>query len=105
MTALITLPKSIKKDETIEIKTLVSHHMETGYRRDMAGRVIARDILKEFIVFFNNKPIFEAVLSPAIAANPYVAFFYKVEQPGEMRFIWRDEKGGEIVETRTLTFS
>ena len=103
MAAIITFPKSIKAGETVEIKTLFSHHMETGYRREMSGVFIPRDIIKHFQIKFENKLVFEAILSPAISANPYFSFMFLALKSGEMTFIWRDEKGVESVETRFIS--
>ena len=72
--ALIRVPSSARRGEIIEIKTLISHVMESGYRRTEQGTVIPRDILRQFVCTYNGVEIFRAEIYQAIAANPYIAF-------------------------------
>ena len=71
---LINLPSRAKRGELIEIKTLIAHPMETGYRLDSTGAAIPRDIISRFACTYNGDEIFRAELFPAIAANPFIAF-------------------------------
>ena len=43
--ALINVPPKAKRGEVIEIKALISHQMETGFRHDNTGKTIPRDII------------------------------------------------------------
>jgi sulfur-oxidizing protein SoxZ len=89
----LKVPKEARKGEVIEIKTLLSHVMETGQRKDAAGNVIPRKIINKFTAEFNGKPVFSADLEPAIAANPYLQFTAKVDESGTFKFIWADDDG------------
>ncbi|MDU1691681.1 MAG: thiosulfate oxidation carrier complex protein SoxZ, partial [Bradyrhizobium sp.] len=62
----IKLPKEAKKGEIIQIKTLVSHLMESGQRKDAQGKPIARKIINKFTCEFNGRPVFSCALEPAI---------------------------------------
>ena len=62
--------QTAKRGEVIEIKTLVAHAMETGFRRTQTGELIPRDIITQFVCTYNGVEIFRAELHPAIAANP-----------------------------------
>ena len=73
--ALINVPAKAKRGEIIEIKTLMSHIMETGYRHTADGEVVPRDIITSFSCRYNGIEIFRADLFPAIAANPFITFF------------------------------
>ncbi|MGH6783886.1 MAG: thiosulfate oxidation carrier complex protein SoxZ, partial [Sphingomicrobium sp.] len=84
--ALINVPKKAKRGEVIEIKTLVSHAMETGYRRDNMGAAIPRDIINSFVCAYNGEEVFRAELFPAIAANPFLAFHTIVTESGTLTF-------------------
>ena len=66
----IRVPQTAKKDEVIEIKTLISHPMESGQRKDSQGKIIPRKIINKMTVAYNGKQIFEAKLEPAISALP-----------------------------------
>ena len=56
--ALISVPTTAKRGEVLEIKTLVQHPMETGYRRDNAGGAIPRDIIEKFVCTYNGEEVF-----------------------------------------------
>jgi sulfur-oxidizing protein SoxZ len=91
--ALINVPAKAKRGETIEIKTLMSHIMETGYRHTASGEVIPRDIITSFICRFNGNEIFRADLFPAISANPFFTFFTIATESGKFEFEWIGDKG------------
>ena len=73
--ALINVPRKARRGEVIEIKALLSHPMETGYRRDNVGSPIPRDIISRFVCTYNGMEVFQADLFSAIAANPFLSFF------------------------------
>ena len=87
----LKLPKEAKKGELIEIKTLIPHIMESGQRKDKDGKTIPRKIINKFTAEFNGKPVFSANLDSAVAANPYMQFFAKVEESGTFKFSWTDD--------------
>jgi sulfur-oxidizing protein SoxZ len=91
--ALINVPAKAKRGEVIEIKTLMSHIMETGYRRTAAGELIPRDIITSFSCRYNGVEIFRADLFPAIAANPFISFFTVATESGKFEFDWAGDRG------------
>jgi sulfur-oxidizing protein SoxZ len=98
----IKLPDSAKIGEVIEIKTLVSHVMETGQRKDSDGKIIPRKILNSFLVTFAGAEVFSAELYPAISANPYLAFFMRVPSAGDFEFTWVEDGGNKIIDKQKL---
>jgi sulfur-oxidizing protein SoxZ len=82
--ALINVPSRAKRGDIIEIKTLMSHIMETGYRHTATGELVPRDIGAE---------IFRADLFPAIAANPFITFFTVTTESGKFDFEWIGDRG------------
>ena len=98
----IKLPESAKAGEVIEIKTLISHVMETGQRKDATGRVIPRDILNAFTASFAGREFFKATLHPGTSANPYLHFTMRVPGPGDLEFTWVDDAGTKISEKMKL---
>lgn len=100
---LINLPPRAKRGEIIEIKTLIAHPMETGYRLDNTGGAIPRHIINLFVCTYNGEEVFRAELFPAIAANPFLAFFTTATDSGEIVFRWSDDHGGTQIETRQIT--
>jgi sulfur-oxidizing protein SoxZ len=101
--ALINVPPKAKAGEIIEIKALISHPMETGYRPKGDGTFYPRDIIKTFVCMLNNEEIFRADLFPAMAANPFIAFTTIATESGSLVFSWTDDRGQTQVETAKLT--
>jgi sulfur-oxidizing protein SoxZ len=97
--------KEIKKGETIEIKTLVSHVMESGQRKDSAGKTIPRKIINKFTCELNGQLVFGCDLEPAISANPYFQFKLKPQESGTLKFTWIDDDGSKIEASETITVS
>jgi sulfur-oxidizing protein SoxZ len=93
--ALINVPKKAKRGEVIEIKTLVSHVMETGFRHGTNGQMIPRDIITTFTAAYNGEEIFATTLYPAIAANPFVTFHTIATESGTITFSWSGDNGFE----------
>jgi sulfur-oxidizing protein SoxZ len=91
--ARINVPRKAQRGEVIEIKTLVSHSMETGYRRDDAGNPIPRNIICQFLCTYNGVEVFRADFFPAVAANPFLSFFTVANESGILEFRWIDDYG------------
>ncbi len=100
--ALINVPATVKRGEVFEIKTLVSHPMETGYRPKGDGTFYPRDIIQKFVCTLNGEEIFRADLYPAIAANPFIAFTTTATKSGLLMFSWIDDRGEAIMESAKL---
>ena len=92
-TPRVRMPTTAKKDEVIEVKTLISHEMETGLRKDANGPPVPRRIIKQFVAKFNGREIMKADWHTAISANPYQGFFVKVPESGTFEFTWQDDNG------------
>jgi sulfur-oxidizing protein SoxZ len=90
---LINVPQKAKRGDTIEIKTLISHIMETGFRHDNVGQPIPRNIITNFVCRYNGEEIFSADLNPAIAANPFLSFFTLATESGTIDFEWTGDNG------------
>jgi sulfur-oxidizing protein SoxZ len=101
----IKVPQSVAPGEVIEIKTLATHIMETGNRKDAAGNKIPRDIIHTFTATFAGEEVFSAALGPGIAANPYIAFYLKVPGPGTLELVWLDDSGERTVATVPLNIA
>jgi sulfur-oxidizing protein SoxZ len=89
----IDVPKSARRGEVIEIKTLVAHHMETGFRRSQVGAPIARDIITTFVCRYNGVEVFRAELHPSVSANPYIQATTVATESGTLEFLWSGDNG------------
>jgi sulfur-oxidizing protein SoxZ len=101
----IRVPENAKAGDVIEVKTLISHVMETGQRKDRDGKPIPRNIINTFTATFNGKQVFKADLQPGISANPYLAFYMRVPGPGDLELTWLDDTGAKVVEKVRLNVS
>ena len=97
------MPATAKRGEIIEIKTLMAHPMETGYRAGSDGRVLPRDIIQRFTCSYNGVEIFRADLFPAMSANPFIAFSTVATESGTLTFTWQGDNGFSHSETAKIT--
>ena len=90
----VKLPKKAAKGDIIEIKTLISHKMESGFRKDSkTGELVPRSIINKFVCSFNGEQVFASDWHPAVSANPYMSFTFKAEESGTFLFEWTDDDG------------
>ena len=98
----VKLPEKIKKGEAFEIKTLITHPMESGQRKDAEGKTIPRLIINRFACSFNCEEIFAADWAAAISANPYLSFYANVTEGGKMDFEWVDDEGKKYIHSAII---
>jgi sulfur-oxidizing protein SoxZ len=101
--ARINLPATAKRGEIIEIRTLISHSMETGFRRDHLGVPLPRDIITGFVCTYNGVEVCRAVLHPAISANPYLTFSTIATESGTLVFKWSGDNGFTFTESAAIS--
>jgi sulfur-oxidizing protein SoxZ len=102
-TPRIRIPATAGAGETIVIRTLISHPMESGQRRDAAGALIPRKIINRFTVDFEGDLVIDAALEPAVSANPYFEIEAVVPRTGTFVFTWYDDDGSVYRTTETVT--
>lgn len=98
----VKVPKTADAGEVITIKTLISHKMESGQRKDGDGNVIPRNIINHFMAQFNGATVFEVDVQPAVSANPYIEFTMKVPESGDILFTWTDDDGTKYTDTKSI---
>ena len=101
----VKVPKKAKAGDTITIKTLISHKMESGQRKDKEGNIIPRSIINRFVAEFNGENVIDVTLEPAISTNPYFQFEAVVPETGEFKFIWYDDDGSVYETTKKIEVS
>ena len=101
--ALITMPASAVRGDVIEIRALIQHPMETGFRVGSEGQSLARDLVRRVECRFDGELVFAADLHPAISANPYLAFHMRASSSGTLTVSWRGDRGFTHSESRPLT--
>ncbi|MAQ36462.1 thiosulfate oxidation carrier complex protein SoxZ [Thioclava sediminum] len=101
----VKVPKKASAGDTITIKTLISHPMESGQRKDKDGNVIPREIINRFTCDFNGENVVDVTLEPAISTNPYIEFEAKVPESGEFKFTWYDDDGSTYEDSQKIEVS
>lgn len=108
--ALITVAKSAKSGDIIEVKALLQHPMETGYRRSSDGVLLPRNLVRKFScrLLAGRSPsavsalseaseagdlVFAATLHAAVAANPYLSFNLRATISGTLLLVWEGDQG------------
>ena len=90
----VRIPSKLKPGEIFEVKSLVTHQMESGQRTDKAsGKKIPRDIINKLRAVYNGKEVLVADWHPAVSANPFTSFYLKADKSGELVLTWTDDKG------------
>ena len=87
----IQLPPEAKRGEAVEVRVLIQHPMETGFRRNLEGKRVPRNVLHSLACRYNGVEVFRATLSSGIAANPTLRFYVRAEKSGELEFWWLDD--------------
>jgi sulfur-oxidizing protein SoxZ len=99
----VRIPAKAKKGEIIEIKTQISHDMETGLRKDAAGKTIPRHIITRFTCTWDDEPVISADWHQAVSANPFSSFFAVATASGKIKLTWFDENGENFQYVHDIT--
>jgi sulfur-oxidizing protein SoxZ len=102
MAARIQVSPNAKRGEVLEVRVLIQHPMETGYRHDDVGHLIKRNVINFLSCRYNGVEVFRADLSSGIAANPYVQFYTVAEASGELELYWIDDEGKQGSERQSI---
>ncbi|MBR9653362.1 thiosulfate oxidation carrier complex protein SoxZ [Thalassovita aquimarina] len=98
----VKAPKKAAAGETVTLKTLISHKMESGQRKNKDGSIIPRSIINRFTCEFNGKSVIDVTMEPAISTNPYFEFEAVVPEAGEFKFTWYDDDGSVYEESKKV---
>ncbi len=98
----VKVPKSASAGDIVTLKTLISHKMESGQRKDSDGNVIPRSIINRFTCEFNGALVVDVTMESAISTNPYFEFDAKVDAAGDFKFTWYDDDGAVYDTTKSI---
>ena len=97
------MPPRAKRGELIELRALIGHVMETGYRRTESGSLVPRDIIRQLVCSYNGAEVFRADFHPAIAANPLISFTTVATESGRIEFRWTGDNDFSATESAPIT--
>jgi len=101
--AIIQVPARAKRGEIIELRALIGHIMETGFRRTESGSLVPRDIIRQLVCSYNGAEVFRADFHPAIAANPLITFTTVATESGKIEFRWTGDNDFYATESAPIT--
>jgi sulfur-oxidizing protein SoxZ len=101
--ARIQLPQRVQRGELVEVRLSIQHAMETGFRLDANGQRIPRNAVHSLVCRYNGVEVFRATLGTGIAANPYLRFFTRAVESGDLEFWWLDDDEVEATARARLT--
>lgn len=101
----IRLPRSARAGEIVQVRTLITHPMETGNRRDESGNVVPRQIINRFTCAYDGKTVLDVDLGISVSANPFLEFDVKVDHSADFVFTWHDDNGAVYTETQSFEVS
>ena len=102
MLGRVQVPPTVKRGEPFEVRVLVQHPMETGFRRDLDGQAIPTHIVDKMACSYGGHTVFSAELGTGISANPYIVFYVVAQASGEMVVEWSDDRGEKGRVTTTV---
>lgn len=103
MVARVQIPKEVKKGDLIPVRIAIQHAMETGFRFDHMGRAIPKNVVNTFTCRYNGAEVFRAEMGSGISANPYLQFYTRAVESGELVFEWADDAGVRGSERAAIT--
>jgi sulfur-oxidizing protein SoxZ len=98
----VKVPSKASAGEVVTIKTLISHPMESGQRKDKEGNLIPRSIINRFTCEFNGASVVDVTIEPAVSTNPYFEFDARVDASGEFKFTWYDDDGSVYEDAKSI---
>ena len=90
-------------DKTV-VRVLMSHEMETGQRKDSAGKTVPAWFIQEVSATHNGKPVLSAQWGPSVSKNPFLQFTIKGAKAGDKVAVsWVDNKGDKRTDEATVS--
>jgi sulfur-oxidizing protein SoxZ len=105
MVARVQIPQNAKRGEVIEVRIAIQHPMETGFRFDLMGKAVPKNVINSLLVRYNGNEVFRAEMGSGVAANPYLQFYTVAEASGNFVFEWVDDEGNRGTETAAIVVS
>ncbi len=86
------------------VRVLMSHEMESGQRRDAAGKLVPAWHIQEVTASLNGKPVLSAEWGAAVSKNPFLQFAIKGAKAGDkVAITWKDNKGDSRTDEATVS--
>jgi len=93
MLGRVQIPPTVRRGEVFEIRVLLQHPMETGYRFNVLGSAVPKNVIHTLTVDYAGLRILTAEMSTGIAANPYLSFYTRATESADLLLTWSDDTG------------
>ena len=93
MLARIQVSSPVRRGQPMEVRLLIQHPMETGFRYDFSGTSIAKNLIHSMSAEYGGRVVFRARMGSGVAANPLLQFWVMPDQSGDIRVAWQDDQG------------
>ena len=87
----------------IEVRIAIQYPMEIGFRYELGGRPVPKNVINSLVARYNGAEIFRVEMDSGIAANPYLQFHTVARQSGEIEFSWVDDAGNRGAERAAIS--
>ena len=90
--------------DKVTVRVLMNHEMETGLRKDAAGKLIASWYIQDVSAALNGKAVLAAQWGPSVSKNPYLQFYVKGAKAGDkIAVTWKDNRGDSRTDEATVS--
>ena len=93
MLARIQVTSPVRRGQAMEVRLLLQHPMETGFRYDFSGTSIPKNVIHSLSAEYGGRTVFRATMGSGVAANPLLQFWVVPDQSGDIRVSWEDDQG------------
>ena len=85
------------------VRVLMSHEMETGQRKDSAGKTIPAWFIQEVTAALNGTPVLTAQWGTAVSKNPFMQFTIRGAKVGDKVSVsWVDNRSDKRTDEATV---
>ncbi|NOY53487.1 MAG: thiosulfate oxidation carrier complex protein SoxZ [Deltaproteobacteria bacterium] len=96
----IRLPRTVKRGQVIAVKALITHPMETGFRKNKkTKKKIPAYYINDVSVFYGGRLVTHSDWTIAVSTNPFITFYLKADKTAPLKIVWKDNKGGVFEKT------
>ena len=93
MLARIQVASPVRRGQAMEVRLLIQHPMETGFRYEFSGTSIAKNVIHSMSAEYGGRVVFRARMGSGVAANPLLQCWVRPDQSGDIRVVWEDDQG------------
>ena len=86
------------------VRVLVSHEMESGQRKDAAGKTVPAWFIQNISATWNGTTVMSAQWGTAVSKNPFVQFVFKGGKAGDKIAVsWVDNRGDKRTDEAVIS--